>query len=258
MTMALCNALFMVTLTLLCLEVTAWEVQGLQQFKQSQPDVSLHIIDNNGVIITLERPHSNACINEVSPIAERFYLVAPSFYSFYLDTTNSDELDELNDIFSPFTIQDLLQPEKSVVVLNDQGIAISEPDVAISLSLYLSTAPHEPSTVPLSEPLFLGLSSAIFIGHGFFILLEGADRRYYHIDVYTGQVTRMGFATTARWEINGNGWISISGIAELISPTEVHIWYRSLYGKFERLILGNPVSSDSFSLQVLCDRNVSV
>lgn len=208
-----------------------------------------HMIGDTGFLIRQPKPNYSRCIEKVSPMTRDFLRIATSFYD---SVSYHDDGDVSNDIYLPFTLHDLSHPEKSIVFLSEDNVPISEPEYAVAMSVYLPSAPHEAVTVPLSETLFLGLSSAVFLGHGFFLLFEGADRCFYRIDLSTGNVTRLVFAN-ARWMIMGDGWMGINGIAEMISPNEIHIWYKNVYENFERQILGSDDGVDRYEPQILCD-----
>ncbi|RYH03648.1 hypothetical protein EON65_47350 [archaeon] len=54
-----------------------WTVLGLQQARH---DVSMHVIDNSGVIICPEMPYSNSCVTKVSPVVKFFSGLPPLVY----------------------------------------------------------------------------------------------------------------------------------------------------------------------------------
>ena len=212
------------------------EIQKFQQLSQAG------IVDDNGLINQFETDLARNSLvydNGVGSSLQDSILFAIS-------------LNALSDD-AELVIPDLLHSSKKFVFLNEHGNIVAEPGMANSLAFSMSSSFQELIILPLSEPLFLGLASAIFVGHGFFLLMEGADQRYYHVNLATGKVTSMGYSGIGRWEMLGDGWVTIVGVAEQISPTEVHIWYKSLDGMLERQIVGDSKSATNHVLRVPWD-----
>eukprot|EP01031_Cornospumella_fuschlensis_P029076 gene29076-35090_t len=164
-------------------------------------------------------------------------VVSGSQGAYLLNTENRNTAPVLvSDDPDMFFISDL-RSKKLVAFLNEEQATLAGPGYLAYLSLFFASTPDDVTIVQLSEPIFIGLSSAVFAGYGRFILADGADRILYEVDTNTGSVTHLSATANSRWQ-QTDGWIA-TGVAEFFTFTDTHLLYANQFGQIEQQNIGD-------------------
>ncbi|RYH22921.1 hypothetical protein EON65_18580, partial [archaeon] len=156
----------------------------------------------------------------------------------YLLSTNDDSASPVlvSDDPDMFFISDL-RSKNLVAFLGEDGLILNGPGYLTYLSVFSASSPSTTTTVELTSPIFIGLSSAVFAGYGRFVLADGGDRMLYDIDINTGEVVSLGASANSRWQ-QTDGWIAI-GVAEFFTFTDTHLLYANQFGQIEQQNIGD-------------------